>query len=207
MTTYQFIAISGNIAVGKSTLTKALAAALGWQPFFEAFADNPYLADFYHDMERWSFHSQVFFLAKRLQHHRELFDYPGHVIQDRSVYEDAEIFARNLYLKGSMSQRDYECYQDLYQGIRAFLPPPTLVVYLHAPVEALIERITQRGRDYEQQIAPDYLQQIHTLYEEWADHWQASPLLRISALDYNFAESEEDLQHVTQRIVEALATV
>ena len=107
-----FVAIGGNIGVGKSTLTGILAEAMGWKPFYEAVDENPYLADFYADMQRWSFHSQVFFLSRRLQHHRRLVDHPGSVVQDRSVYEDAEIFAHNLYKRGQMSERDYGAYHD-----------------------------------------------------------------------------------------------
>lgn len=201
---YYFVVISGNIAVGKSTLTNHLAQQVGWKPYLEAFDENPYLADFYHDMKTWSFHSQIFFLSRRLQHHHALFNYPGHVVQDRSVYEDAEIFARNLYLQGNMSERDYQCYSDLYEGIRAFLPAPDLVVYLYAPVGLLAERIAQRGRDYEKQISIDYLLQINELYETWANGWKASPLIRIPAADYDFAHSSNDLADVIRQIQTAL---
>lgn len=197
---HHFIVIAGNIGVGKSTLTERLAARLGWQPFYEAFDENPYLADFYSDMKTWSFHSQIFFLSRRLQHHHALVKYPGPVIQDRSVYEDAEIFARNLYLQGVMNERDYRCYRDLYEGIRSFLPSPTLIVYLSAPVGVLAERIAQRGRTFERQISIEYLAQINTLYEEWANAWQASPLLRISADIYDFVNREEDLVNVVEQI-------
>jgi len=201
---YHFVVVSGNIAVGKSTLTRCLAENLGWKPYLEAFDENPYLADFYHDMKTWSFHSQIFFLSRRLQHHHALFNHPGHVVQDRSVYEDAEIFARNLYLQGNMAERDYQCYSDLYDGIRAFLPAPNLVVYLHAPVGLLVERIMQRGRDYERQISIEYLAQINELYETWADSWNLSPLVRIPAADYDFAHSQQDLDQVVKQIQMAL---
>jgi deoxyadenosine/deoxycytidine kinase len=143
----KFLAIAGNIGVGKSTLTGMLAGKMGWEPFYEAVDDNPYLADFYKDMRTWSFHSQIFFLTRRLRHHRQLLDHPGSVVQDRSVYEDAEIFARNLYEQGNMTDRDYDSYHELYRVLTEFLPPPDVVVYLRASVDTLLERIRKRGRD------------------------------------------------------------
>jgi deoxyadenosine/deoxycytidine kinase len=186
----QFVAIAGNIGVGKSTLTGILAEAFGWKPFYEAVDENPFLADFYADMKRWSFHSQVFFLSRRLQHHRQLVDHPGSVVQDRSVYEDAEIFAQNLYNQGQMSARDYQAYRDLYDGIRAFLPPPDLLVYLKSSVETLLARIKLRGRDFERDISPDYLQRLNGLYDDWIDRWDSCPVLVVPA-------DEMDFQHDT----------
>jgi deoxyadenosine/deoxycytidine kinase len=186
----QFVAIAGNIGVGKSTLTGILAEAFSWKPFYEAVDENPFLADFYADMKRWSFHSQVFFLSRRLQHHRQLVDHPGSVVQDRSVYEDAEIFAQNLYNQGQMSARDYQAYHDLYDGIRAFLPPPDLLIYLKSSVETLLARIKLRGRDFERDISPDYLQRLNGLYDDWIDRWDACPVLVIPA-------DEMDFQHDT----------
>jgi deoxyadenosine/deoxycytidine kinase len=159
----RFIAVAGNVGVGKSTLTRKLSEYLCWEPFFEAVDDNPYLPDFYQDMRTWSFHSQVYFLSRRLSHHRQIIDRPGTVVQDRTVYEDAEIFARNLYLQGHMTERDWTSYWDLYQTVITILPPPDLVIYLQASVRALQERIQQRGRSYEQKIAPDYLTQLNEL--------------------------------------------
>ena len=121
-------------------------------------------------MRSWSFHSQVFFLSKRLRHHRALLDHPGSVIQDRSIYEDAEIFAKNLYRQGNMSDRDYGTYRELYEVLTLYLPPPDLVVYLRASTETLIKRITLRGREYERDISPDYLARLNDLYEEWIDN-------------------------------------
>ena len=149
----KFIAVAGNVGVGKSTLTGKLSEYLCWEPFYEAVDDNPYLADFYKDMCTWSFHSQVYFLSRRLGHHRQIIERPGTVVQDRTVYEDAEIFARNFHLQGHMSERDWASYWDLYQTVITILPPPDLVIYLQASVPVLQERIRQRGRDYEQQIA------------------------------------------------------
>ncbi|MBN1680964.1 MAG: deoxynucleoside kinase [Anaerolineae bacterium] len=191
-----FVAIAGNIGVGKSTLTAILGEAFEWKPFYEAVDENPYLADFYADMTRWSFHSQVFFLSRRLLHHRQLVDHPGSVVQDRSVYEDAEIFARNLYNQGQMSPRDYQAYHDLYDGIRAFLPPPDLLVYLKSDVDTLLERIRLRGRDFEQDISPDYLDRLNILYDDWIERWGSCPILIIPASTIDFQHDPEARQLV-----------
>ncbi len=199
-----YIAIAGNIGVGKSTLTSFLSKRLGWEPFLEGVADNPYLADFYADMRSWSFHSQIYFLAQRLRHHRQLLERPNSVIQDRTVYEDAEIFARNLYLSDQMSERDYQTYRDLYQAVTAILPPPDLVIYLRASVETLFHRIRIRGRPYEQQIAPDYLRRLNELYERWFDHFTLCPVLTVPADRLDFVHHREHLDLITAKILERL---
>ena len=137
----KFISVAGNVGVGKSTLTRLLSEYMCWEPFYEAVDDNPYLADFYKDMRTWSFHSQVYFLSRRLSHHRQIIERPGTVLQDRSVYEDAEIFARNLHLRGYMTERDWRSYWDLYQTVITIVPPPDLVIYLQSSVPVLQERI------------------------------------------------------------------
>ncbi len=200
-----FVAIAGNIGVGKSTLTGILAEAFGWKPFYEAVDENPYLADFYTDMQRWSFHSQVFFLSRRLQHHRQLVDHPGSVVQDRSVYEDAEIFARNLYQQGHMSARDYGVYRDLYEGVRAFLPPPDLLVYLKGSVETLLTRIALRGRDFERDISPRYLQALNGLYDEWIERWDSCPVLIVPADEMDFQHDAEARRLVIAGVRESLS--
>ncbi len=199
-----YIAIAGNIGAGKSTLTAFLSERLGWEPFLEGVADNPYLADFYADMRRWSFHSQIYFLAQRLRHHRQLLDRPNSVIQDRTVYEDAEIFARNLYLSGEMAERDYQTYSALYQAVTAILPPPDLVIYLRASVETLMARIRQRGRPYEQQIDPDYLRRLNALYEQWFEHFSLCPVLTVPADRLDFVSHSEHLDLITEKILERL---
>jgi len=199
-----FIAIAGNIGAGKSSLTGLLAEHFGWEPFYEANAENPYLADFYEDMQRWSFHSQVFFLGKRLEHHRQLLDHPGSVVQDRSVYEDAEIFARNLYQQGHMSERDYDAYRNLYRAVSAFLPPPDLIIYLQASVECLMQHIQHRGRSYERNIAPEYLQSLNRLYEDWIDAWTACPVMRVAMDDRDFLQNPADFDFITQEIEQIL---
>lgn len=204
ITNKHFVAIAGNIGVGKSTLTAVLSDAFGWKPFYEAVDENPYLADFYADMTRWSFHSQVFFLSRRLQHHRQLVDHPGSVVQDRSVYEDAEIFACNLFEQGQMSARDYQAYRDLYDGIRAFLPPPDLLVYLKASVDTLLNRIKLRGRDFERDISPDYLYRLNTLYDKWIDHWESCPVLIIPADEMDFQHEPDSRQSIIDAVRDSL---
>ncbi len=196
----QFIGIAGNIGVGKSTLTKRLSDAFGWEPFYEAAAENPYLADFYADMKRWSFHSQVFYLGKRLEHHRLLVDHPGSVVQDRTVYEDAEIFARNLYEQGQMSDRDYDAYRRLYRAVSSFLPPPDLIVYLRASVDTLLAHIARRGNDYERSIAPSYLAQLNRLYEDWIGDWTACPVVTVDMDGLDFLQNPVDFDRILRAI-------
>jgi deoxyadenosine/deoxycytidine kinase len=195
-----FIGIAGNIGVGKSTLTRLLSEAFGWEPFYEAASENPYLADFYADMTRWSFHSQVFYLGKRLEHHRQLVDHPGSVVQDRTVYEDAEIFARNLYEQGQMSDRDYDAYRRLYRAVSSFLPPPDLIVYLRASVDTLLEHIARRGNDYERSITPAYLAQLNRLYEDWIGDWTASPIVCIEMDGLDFMQNRVDFDGILHAI-------
>jgi len=200
----RFIAVAGNIGVGKSTLTQMLSEYLCWQPFYEAVDDNPYLADFYQDMRKWSFHSQIFFLSRRLRHHRQIVDYPGTVIQDRTIYEDAEIFARNLYQQGLMSERDYASYREMYEAIKAFLPPPDLIIYLRASVPTLLERIRLRGRDYEQRIDPAYLEQLNLLYEQWIEGFTLCPVLTVPSDELDFVRNGAHLELIATKVLEKL---
>lgn len=202
--TKHFIAIAGNIGAGKSALVGLLADRLGWTPFYEALDENPYLADFYQDMRAWGFHSQVFFLSKRLRHHRRLLDHPSSAIQDRSIYEDAEIFAKNLYRQGQMSDRDYGAYRELYEVLTLYLPPPDLVVYLRAGTETLINRIHLRGRDYERDISPDYLARLNSLYDEWIEHFRLCPILTIPADQLDYVHQDGHLDIVTSVILKRL---
>jgi deoxyadenosine/deoxycytidine kinase len=203
MTKY-FITIAGNIGVGKSTLVRLLADRSGWEPVFEAVAENPYLADFYLDMRRWSFPSQVFFLSRRLQQHHDLLQKPRSMIQDRSVYEDAEIFARNLYEQGDMSARDWSCYQDLYRTLTLLLKPPDLVIYLSASPQTLRRRIATRGRDYEQSVSDRYLQRLNKLYDAWADGFTLSPVLTINTDGLNYVQYDEHLEIIWRKIEDRL---
>jgi deoxyadenosine/deoxycytidine kinase len=190
---HYFITIAGNIGVGKSTLVELLTQKQGWEPVYEAVAENPYLADFYDDMRRWSFHSQVFFLSRRLQQHHALMTRANSVLQDRSVYEDAEIFARNLHLQGNMSDRDWAAYYDLFRTLTTLLPAPDLVIYLRASVPVLQRRIAQRGRDYERRISAEYLAQLNTLYDDWVNRFALSPVLTIETDHLNYVRYDAHL--------------
>lgn len=203
MTKY-FITIAGNIGVGKTTLTTMLAEKLGWQPFLESAEENAYLADFYKDMARWSFHSQVFFLSRRLRQHAQLLQHANSVVQDRSVYEDAEIFARNLRRQGHMSERDWQTYSSLYSALSALLKPPNLVVYLKVSMPTLLGRIANRGRDYERSISAEYLSGLNELYDEWVSRFSLCPVLTIATDDLNYVKNEEHLDQIVRRIQDRL---
>ncbi|MCH7588216.1 MAG: deoxynucleoside kinase [Chloroflexi bacterium] len=200
-----FIAVAGNIGVGKSTLVELLSHQLGWEPFYEPAGENPYLEDFYRDMRAWAFPSQIFFLSRRLLAHRRLLDHPTSAIQDRSVYEDAEVFAQNLYLQRHMSERDYKTYRDLYNVLSNFLPPPDLVIFLRASVPTLQGRIAQRGRDYEQQIEEGYLERLNALYEAWITNFTLCPVLTVPADDLDYVAHDAHLRLIVSKINDKLA--
>jgi deoxyadenosine/deoxycytidine kinase len=200
----KFVAVAGNIGVGKSTLVGLLCQNLGWQPFYEPVAENPYLADFYADMRTWAFHSQIFFLTHRLRMHRQLLDHPTSVIQDRTVYEDAEIFAGNLYQQGLIQPRDYQTYHELYQVLTEFLPPPDLVVYLRASVATLNSRISSRDREFERQITPEYLGQLNELYEDWIANFSLCPVLTVPSDDLDYVANSNHLELITRKVQEKL---
>jgi len=200
----KFIAVAGNIGVGKSTLVKMLSQELGWTPFFEPVAENPYLADFYRDMQTWAFHSQIFFLTHRLRAHHQLALHPSSAIQDRCVYEDAEIFAHNLFLQGHIRPRDYETYRELYRTLIEFLPPPDLIIYLRASVPTLVQRIARRGREYERNIPTDYLASLNYLYESWVDNFTLCPVLTVPSDDLDYVAHPEHLRLIADKVQEKL---
>jgi deoxyadenosine/deoxycytidine kinase len=200
----KFIAVAGNIGAGKSTLVTLLCQRLAWQPFYEPVSENPYLADFYQDMSSWAFHSQIFFLTRRLRAHRQLLDHPTSAVQDRSVYEDAEVFASNLYQQGLIDDRDYGSYRELYQVLIEFLPPPDLVIYLRASVPTLLERIRHRGRDFERQITSEYLSPLNDLYEEWISHFSLCPVLTVPADHLDFVANSSHLDLIVSKVQEKL---
>jgi deoxyadenosine/deoxycytidine kinase len=200
----KFVAVAGNIGVGKSTLVGMLCERLGWQPFYEPVAENPYLADFYKDMRLWAFHSQIFFLTHRLRLHQQLMAHPTSVMQDRSVYEDAGVFAENLYRQGLIDERDYKAYRELYEVLSEFLTPPDLVVYLRASSSTLVKRIQQRGRDYERQITPEYLVQLNELYEDWISKFSLCPVLTVPADDLDYVAHPPHLDLIVSKIQEKL---
>ena len=200
----KFVAVAGNIGVGKSTLVGMLSEKMEWTPFFEPVAENPYLADFYRDMQVWAFHSQIFFLTHRLRAHHQLALYPTSAIQDRSVYEDAEIFAHNLFLQGHIRPRDYQTYRELYRTLIEFLPHPDLVIYLRASVPTLSQRIAHRGRDYERTIPKDYLASLNNLYETWISEFMLCPVLTVPADDLDYVAHPGHLELIAAKVKEKL---
>jgi deoxyadenosine/deoxycytidine kinase len=200
----KFVAVAGNIGVGKSTLVEMLCVRLGWEPFYEPVTENPYLEDFYKDMSTWAFQSQVFFLTHRLRSHCKLGQHPGSVVQDRSVYEDAEIFAYNLFLQGHITQRDYQTYRDLYETTSRLLPPPDLVVYLRASVPTLLNRIEHRGRGYERTITADYLHGLNNLYEQWIENFTLCPVLSVPADELDYVSHSGHLRLIVEKVQDKL---
>jgi deoxyadenosine/deoxycytidine kinase len=192
----KYVVLAGNIGAGKTTLVELMCKQLGWRPYFEPVTENPYLVDFYKDMASWAFHSQVFFLTHRVRSHRALMDDPYSVVQDRSLYEDAEVFARNLHRQGHISARDWQTYQGLYQTFTTLLPPPDLVVYLRASVPTLRRRIAQRGRGFEAGISDEYLEQLNSLYEEWIGGFTLAPVLPVPSDRLDFVRDKDDLRRI-----------
>jgi deoxyadenosine/deoxycytidine kinase len=195
-----FIAVAGNIGVGKSSFVELFAARHGWQPVYEAVDENPYLSDFYADMPRWAFPTQVFFLTRRTQQHRQLMRDGGRIIQDRSIYEDAAIFARNLAEQGTLTPRDWQTYRRLYETAIDALTPPSAVLYLRASVPVLLQRIAKRGRAFEQAIPSPYLESLNRLYDEWTAGFALAPVVTVDTDALDFVGRAADLD----RVIEAL---
>ena len=194
------IAIAGNIGAGKTTLTTQLAKHFGWEPHFEDVEDNPYLADFYHDMQRWSFNLQVYFLNSRYRQILGIQRGEKTIIQDRTIYEDAHIFAPNLHEMGLMSQRDFENYFTLFKIMIEQVSPPDLLIYLKASIPTLVDHIQTRGRDYEGSISLDYLKRLNDCYENWISTYKEGKLLIINADEIDFINRPEDLGKIISRI-------
>ena len=193
------IAIAGNIGSGKTTLTRMLAAHYGWTPKFESVDFNPYLADFYEDMERWSFNLQIYFLNKRFQDVVEISKHKEVIIQDRTIYEDARIFAPNLHAMGLMSTRDFENYSDLFDLMMSLVNPPDLMIYLRSSIPNLIAQIQKRGREYERSIRIDYITGLNQRYEDWIQNYK-SRLLIVDVDNIKFENKPEDFQYITDKI-------
>lgn len=201
-----FVAVAGNIGAGKSSLTRLLAERFGWKPYFESVDDNPYLADFYADMKRWSFHLQMYFLANRFKNHKQMIESGVSVIQDRSIYEDAEIFARNLYEMGNMERRDYENYVSLFHVMMDYLKPPDLMIYLRSSVDTLLTQIARRGRSYEQSIPRSYLEMLNRHYEDWISHYRIGPLLIVPTDGIDFVNNPADLASLARSVEARMVT-
>jgi len=199
-----FLAVAGNIGSGKSSLTRLLSSRFGWTPYYESVEDNPYLNDFYGDMKRWSFNLQVYFLSNRFRSHKTITEGNHSVVLDRVIYEDAEIFARNLYEIGNMDRRDYENYVALYSVMTEYLHPPDLLIYLRANVDTLLKQISMRGRDFEQSISREYLEQLNGHYERWIQSYSKGKLLIVESDEMDFVNNIEDLERVTSMIAKEL---
>jgi deoxyadenosine/deoxycytidine kinase len=199
-----YVVLAGNIGAGKSTLVRMMCERLGWEPYYEPVTENPYLEDFYRDMKRWAFHSQVFFLTYRARAHRALMDVPRPVVQDRSFYEDAEVFARALHRQGAMSDRDWDTYRGLYRTLTSLLAPPDLVVYLRASVPTLQRRIAQRARGFEASISDAYLDSLNALYEEWIGGFTLAPTLIVPSDRLDFVKDSKDLATILSTVQERL---
>jgi deoxyadenosine/deoxycytidine kinase len=200
----QHIVVAGNIGAGKSTLVELLSGRLGWKPYYEPVSENPYLEDFYDDMGRWAYKSQLYFLSDRLGMHKSLQDYGGSVVQDRSVYEDAHIFAKNLHRQGHIEERDFQTYWRLYEVLVDLLELPDVIVYLKASLPTLKSRIAKRGRDFEASIPDDYLVDLNRLYDEWIGGWELSPVLTLDMDRINFQDNPQDFSAVAEQVAAAL---
>lgn len=198
-----FIAIAGNIGAGKSSLTGLLARHFKWEAYYESVDNNPYLSDFYEDMRRWSFNLQIYFLSARFQKHKTMLNKNKSLIQDRTIYEDAEIFARNLNSMGLMSERDYKNYRSLFNEMTEYLQPPDLLIYLRAQVPTLVRQIQTRGRQYENSIRIDYLERLNQLYEDWIDRYPYEKMI-IDTDDIDYVNNREDLGKVIELVEQRL---
>jgi deoxyadenosine/deoxycytidine kinase len=194
------IAVAGNIGAGKTTLTEMLSKHYRWIPYFEDVDQNPYLFDFYEDMPRWSFNLQIFFLNRRLTQLQEIEKGTETVIQDRTIYEDAHIFAPNLHEMGLMTRRDFDNYFDFFSTLRRMVQPPDLLIYLQASVPTLVGQIQKRGREYEENIRLDYLKKLNEYYNKWIDGYKEGPLMVVNVDKLKFVENEEDFGTIIRRI-------
>lgn len=201
----RLVVVAGNIGAGKTSLTERIGARLGWKTAFESVADNPYLADFYADMRSWSFHLQIFFLGHRANQYLEMAKLPQSVILDRSIYEDAYIFARALHHLGNLNERDYFSYRRIFDQVVSGLPAPDLLIYLKAPVSVLMDRIHRRGREIETGITDDYMLLLESFYDDWMDTYDICPVLTIRTDDLDFVNKSRHLDIVVKRIQDTLA--
>lgn len=194
------IAIAGNIGSGKTTLAEKLARHYNWSPLFESVDNNPYLRDFYDDMTRWAFHLQIYFLNSRFNQVRQIRESEKVIVQDRTIYEDAHIFAANLYRSGHINERDYQSYLDIYKSMINFVQPPDLLIYLKADIPKLVQQIAKRNRDYEFNIKLEYLKNLNEHYEEWIATYRAGKLLTVDVNNMNFIDNVEDFSLIINRI-------
>jgi len=194
------VAIAGNIGAGKTTLTKLLAKHYNWEPQYEDVLENPYLEDFYNKMERWSFNLQIYFLNSRFRQILQIRESGKNIIQDRTIYEDAHIFAPNLHSMGLMPNRDFENYKSLFDLMESVVQGPDLIIYLRSSIPNLVAQIHKRGRDYENSISIDYLSRLNERYEAWVHNYDKGNLLVIDVDDINFVDEPEDLGNIINKI-------
>lgn len=201
-----YIGIAGNIGSGKTSLTKLLTESFGWKAHYETTDDNPYLTDFYADMQRWSFQLQVYFLTHRFESIQRIRWTPETIVQDRTIYEDAYIFAENLYHMGLMAEREYRSYMDLFKIMSSFLTPPDLLIYLKASVPTLVSQIQKRQRSFEVEIKSDYLSKLNERYDTWIEKYPGE-LLVINVDDFDFVENTEHIENVVNIIGRTVANL
>lgn len=201
----KLILVAGNIGSGKTSLTERIGERLGWHTAYESVVDNPYLPDFYSSMKDWAFHLQVYFLGHRAQQHMDMYEDPRSAIIDRSIYEDAHIFARALYTMGNINERDYQTYRKVFDLITTNLPHPSLLVYLKCPVDTLVARIQARGRNIESSISRDYLALLESFYDDWTRTFDLCPILTIRTDDLDFVHEPRHLDTVVKKIKEKLS--
>lgn len=194
------IAVCGNIGSGKTTLVEKLTRHYGWEPLYESVDNNPYLKDFYEDMTRWAFHLQIYFLNSRFNQIRQIRESNKTIIQDRTIYEDANIFAANLHKSGHITDRDYQSYLDIFNSMINFVQPPDLLIYLKADIPKLVQQIQKRGRDYEYSIRLEYLKNLNEHYEKWITHYDQGKLMILDVNSLDFVERVEDFSTIVGRI-------
>ena len=203
MSDVPFVGIAGNIAVGKTTLTKMISERLGWRPFFESVDDNPYLSDFYSDMKRWSFHLQIYFLSRRFRTHREMSEGDVPAVQDRTIYEDVEIFAQSLHEMGNMTQRDWVNYRALFDEMTAYLRKPTLIIFLKATTDSLLTRLKKRGREYEKSVSAEYLHSLNIAYARWINRAKLEfNVMTVDTDNFDVYKDKDRLEQLIQDVAQ-----
>lgn len=200
MTQLKHIAICGNIGCGKTSLVEKLSKHYGWTPLYESVDKNPYLRDFYHDMTRWAFHLQIYFLNSRFRQVNEIRTNKKTTIQDRTIYEDAYIFAANLHASGHINERDYQSYLDIFNSMINFVPPPDLLIYLRSDIPKLVRQIQKRGRDFEYAMRLDYLKNLNEHYEKWISGYKLGKLLIVNTNDLDFVQRIDDFAFIVSRV-------
>ena len=203
MSDVPFVGIAGNIAVGKTTLTRMISERLGWRPFFESVDDNPYLSDFYSDMKRWSFHLQIYFLSRRFRTHREMSEGDVPAVQDRTIYEDVEIFAQSLYEMGNMPQRDWVNYRALFDEMTAYLRKPRLIIFLKATTDSLLTRLKKRGREYEKSVSAEYLHSLNIAYARWINRAKLEfNVMTVDTDNFDVYKDKDRLEQLIQDVAQ-----